>query len=525
LQNGQEQHLLTKAVDLVKYEPLSADDTTQEVEIKEEVKEEDQTDIQSLAESLVEDEVESANEEKAEMEASIPSTFNLGDLAWAKVGTAPYWPCTVTQDPDSTTFTTVKASFKKLGPRRVYHVHFFGSRPQRAWVPQPNMLNFEGLQAFNELAKSATKARKPAFVAKGGTKVGWSEAVEDCIKAVDMSGEARLENCRIRCQTPKSTITKKRPRSSCDSPGPLQQQRPSKRLKLFHEAEKLVDAIPAEILEENRRKLKTGFKLFQLAHRENVVKNVQTSEVEKVLSKKWSSVSAIERKYYQDKSAALIKANNSSNSNDIIDIDSASEVSSMVSSLDDSDAAGPPAPKKGRNSSILPPVKVNRSEAMVGLFKKEFCCVICEEVKTEANDLLKCKGSCQNSFHKQCLGVTETAVEATWKCPECTSGLHSCNLCRCSKATEDVGDDGGEVLKCNIANCGRYFHRMCLQKYGLWPQARFSGKLLTCPAHMCHTCASDNPKDPYMKYNSKLVKCIRCPTAYHSGDYCVAAGT
>ena len=28
-----------------------------------------------------------------------------------------------------------------------------------------------------------------------------------------------------------------------------------------------------------------------------------------------------------------------------------------------------------------------------------------------------------------------------------------------------------------------------------------------------------------MKYNSKLLKCIRCPTAYHSGDFCVAAGT
>ena len=28
-----------------------------------------------------------------------------------------------------------------------------------------------------------------------------------------------------------------------------------------------------------------------------------------------------------------------------------------------------------------------------------------------------------------------------------------------------------------------------------------------------------------MKYSSKLVRCIRRPTAYHSGDFCVAAGT
>ena len=81
------------------------------------------------------------------------------------------------------------------------------------------------------------------------------------------------------------------------------------------------------------------------------------------------------------------------------------------------------------------------------------------------------------------------------------------------------------TLRCNMAGCGRFFHSKCLTMHGLWPQARLTGdNTLTCPIHVCHTCASDNPKDPYMKYNSKLVKCIRCPTAYHSGDYCVAAG-
>ncbi|CAB4067292.1 Histone-lysine N-methyltransferase, H3 lysine-36 specific,Histone-lysine N-methyltransferase, H3 lysine-36 and H4 lysine-20 specific,Histone-lysine N-methyltransferase SETD2,Probable histone-lysine N-methyltransferase CG1716,Histone-lysine N-methyltransferase ASH1L,Histone-lysine N-methyltransferase NSD2,Histone-lysine N-methyltransferase ASHH2,Probable histone-lysine N-methyltransferase Mes-4,Histone-lysine N-methyltransferase NSD3 [Lepeophtheirus salmonis] len=42
---------------------------------------------------------------------------------------------------------------------------------------------------------------------------------------------------------------------------------------------------------------------------------------------------------------------------------------------------------------------------------------------------------------------------------------------------------------------------------------------------MCHTCASDNISNPVMKYSAKLLKCVRCPTSYHSGDYCVAAGT
>ena len=94
-------------------------------------------------------------------------------------------------------------------------------------------------------------------------------------------------------------------------------------------------------------------------------------------------------------------------------------------------------------------------------------------------------------------------------------GIHTCLLC---------GKADADVERCNVNGCGRFMHRSCLKESGLWPQARYSGNLFTCPVHMCHTCASDNPKDPYMKYNSKMLKCIRCPTAYHSGDHCVPAG-
>ena len=103
-----------------------------------------------------------------------------------------------------------------------------------------------------------------------------------------------------------------------------------------------------------------------------------------------------------------------------------------------------------------------------------------------------------------------------WKCQECATNKHNCLLCKSSE---------GNVIRCSQAGCGRFYHVDCILKNGLWPQHRLAGDdTLICPVHTCHTCASDNPKDPYMKYNSKLVKCVRCPTAYHSGDYCVAAG-
>ena len=50
-------------------------------------------------------------------------------------------------------------------------------------------------------------------------------------------------------------------------------------------------------------------------------------------------------------------------------------------------------------------VPLDKRDSMVGLgFKKESCCLICEEVSQQNNILVKCKGSCQGSYHISCLG-------------------------------------------------------------------------------------------------------------------------
>ena len=35
-----------------------------------------------------------------DLENEIPCSYLAGELAWARVGTAPFWPCTITYDPD-----------------------------------------------------------------------------------------------------------------------------------------------------------------------------------------------------------------------------------------------------------------------------------------------------------------------------------------------------------------------------------------------------------------------------------------
>ena len=119
-------------------------------------------------------------------EDAIPSTFELGDLAWSRVGTAPYWPSVICHDPDTKKFTQVKES-KRQGLHRVFHVKFFGGqRGKRAWVDQPHMLKFEGLEAFQELSNSATGSKqKAAFCPKyGNTKTIWLQAINECVSVV-----------------------------------------------------------------------------------------------------------------------------------------------------------------------------------------------------------------------------------------------------------------------------------------------------------------------------------------------------
>ncbi|KAF6209603.1 hypothetical protein GE061_015351 [Apolygus lucorum] len=105
-----------------------------------------------------------------------------------------------------------------------------------------------------------------------------------------------------------------------------------------------------------------------------------------------------------------------------------------------------------------------------------------------------------------------------------------CNLCQEGKLGPcfACGKDDGERIRCKTGMCGKVFHLECTKE---WPQHTkkhtAAGKLIFhCPAHTCHTCISDNPASLTSRYvNDKLVRCVRCPTTYHYGNFCVPAGS
>ena len=120
-------------------------------------------------------------------------------------------------------------------------------------------MKFEGIEAFEELGQQASKSMKIAFFPKtGNQKVLWKSAIDDCVKVADKTNEERVELSRLRAETrntPTPTLNRKRPRRSsiAESPDLIPQ---NKKMK-FDDAEKLIEAIPNDVLEENRRKLKT----------------------------------------------------------------------------------------------------------------------------------------------------------------------------------------------------------------------------------------------------------------------------
>ncbi|KAG8453397.1 hypothetical protein GDO86_000139 [Hymenochirus boettgeri] len=141
-----------------------------------------------------------------------------------------------------------------------------------------------------------------------------------------------------------------------------------------------------------------------------------------------------------------------------------------------------------------------------GAIKKELVCQLCEK----PGKLLLCEGVCFSAFHLSCLGLS---VRPTGKylCDECTSDDHSCFVCK---------EKNADVKRCIASHCGKFYHESCLKGH---PLAVFEGKGFRCPLHRCASCYISNPSNPRTS-KGKMMRCIRCPVAYHGGDGCVAAG-
>ncbi|XP_047462350.1 histone-lysine N-methyltransferase, H3 lysine-36 specific isoform X4 [Mugil cephalus] len=138
---------------------------------------------------------------------------------------------------------------------------------------------------------------------------------------------------------------------------------------------------------------------------------------------------------------------------------------------------------------------------------KENICQVCEKT----GELLLCEGQCCGAFHLACISLAE-APKGKFICPECKSGVHTCFVCK--KRSEDV-------RRCMIPVCGKFYHGECIANFA--PTAPVN-RGFRCSIHVCLTCFIANPNSSTIS-KGRLVRCVRCPVAYHATDLCMAAGT
>ncbi|XP_066478512.1 histone-lysine N-methyltransferase NSD2 [Tiliqua scincoides] len=138
--------------------------------------------------------------------------------------------------------------------------------------------------------------------------------------------------------------------------------------------------------------------------------------------------------------------------------------------------------------------------------RKEYVCQLCEK----PGNLLLCEGRCFGAFHASCTGLPGKPSEH-FICNECSSGIHTCFVCK---------DKKSEVKRCVVSHCGKFYHEACVKKFRL---TVFENRGFRCPLHSCVSCHVTNPSNPKVS-KGKMVRCVRCPVAYHAGDGCVAAG-
>ncbi|XP_015251555.1 PREDICTED: histone-lysine N-methyltransferase, H3 lysine-36 and H4 lysine-20 specific isoform X3 [Cyprinodon variegatus] len=138
---------------------------------------------------------------------------------------------------------------------------------------------------------------------------------------------------------------------------------------------------------------------------------------------------------------------------------------------------------------------------------KENVCQVCEKT----GELLLCEGQCCGAFHLPCISLAE-APKGKFVCPECKSGIHTCFVCK--KRSEDV-------RRCMIPVCGKFYHGECIANYA--PTAPVN-RSFRCSIHVCLTCFITSPNSSSIS-KGRLVRCVRCPVAYHATDLCMAAGS
>ncbi|XP_064421578.1 histone-lysine N-methyltransferase NSD3 isoform X3 [Latimeria chalumnae] len=571
----------------------------------------------------------------AVVKMNVEVIYQVGDLVWSKVGTYPWWPCMVSLDPQLQVHTKTNAR-----GGREYHVQFFGSIPERAWVYEKRVQEYKGHSQYDQLlAEAARKATNHAEKQKilkpipQRERAQWEVGIAHAEEALKMTKEARIEqytfiyvdeepgapastekhNC---AKTEAKKGRKHRTAMSPVSEQPTVEEEPQmspstegRRQRLRRQSVVVEPPIKMVWKTAAARKSLPASLIMQMGNQEgqnhetpltenkNLVLSIQGSGADGRLTEKFNATKGATNKTETDKGQdkhivtpasqkneraslqhtisetasgslekkqqrrsvrsrsesersadavpkkkvkkeqveilpqAAVKTGSQKGASEISDsckplkkrsrASTDVEVTSLTyRDTSDSDSRGLNEVQVGFGKSADSPSAVADAEASdsqsvdsslsrrgTGTTKKDTVCQICASF---GESLVTCEGECYRLFHMECLGLT-ALPEGKFICIECKAGSHTCFSCKVP---------GTDVKRCSVNACGRFFHESCARKYST---SMFESKGFRCPQHCCTTCSID--KDIHKASKGRMMRCLQCPVAYHTGDSCVVAGS
>ncbi|XP_034814085.1 histone-lysine N-methyltransferase NSD2 isoform X2 [Pan paniscus] len=514
--------------------------------------------------------------------------YNVGDLVWSKVSGYPWWPCMVSADPLLHSYTKLKGQKKSARQYHVQFFGDAPERAwifEKSLVAFEGEGQFEKL--CQESAKQApTKAEKIKLLKpiSGKLRAQWEMGIVQAEEAASMSVEERKakftflyvgDQLHLNPQVAKEAgiaaeslgemaessgvgeEAAENPKSVREECIPMKRRR---RAKLCSSAETLEShpdigkSTPQKTAEADPRRgvgsppgrkkttvsmprsrkgdAASQFLVFCQKHRDEVVAehpDASGEEIEELLRSQWSLLSEKQRARYNTKFALVAPVQAEEDSGNV-NGKKRNHTKRIQDPTEDAEAEDTPRKRlrtdkhslrkvsdsPGDEPSESPYESADETQTEVSVSskksergvtaKKEYVCQLCEK----PGSLLLCEGPCCGAFHLACLGLSRRP-EGRFTCSECASGIHSCFVCKESKT---------DVKRCVVTQCGKFYHEACVKKY---PLTVFESRGFRCPLHSCVSCHASNPSNPRPS-KGKMMRCVRCPVAYHSGDACLAAG-
>uniref|UniRef100_A0A3P9I1R9 Histone-lysine N-methyltransferase NSD3 n=1 Tax=Oryzias latipes TaxID=8090 RepID=A0A3P9I1R9_ORYLA len=562
-------------------------------------------------------------------ETGICKEFVIGDLVWSKVGTYPWWPCMVSSDPQMKVHTRINTR-----GHREYHVQFFGSVAERAWIHEKRIVVYQGKQQFDELqAETLRKATNPVERQKllkpipQRERSQWEVGVGHAEDAFLMTRQERIDNYTFiyvdpdpneAQQSKKPSIRPEKRNRRCsvtnaeDSSQASTEERSQKADQRKASSPRLNAGCETQLQQDSSppvRAWKTAAarKLLPLSITMKRL-NVEITKCDWPLLQKKTSLSPkranaeekeergerearqpdlgspasqrseeggnqqpsspgsqdsspqgsqerkLQRRSIRSKSESergtdpvpkkktkkeqaemapetTLKTGSQKGASEISDAckplkkrSRASTDVEMASSqyrdTSDSDSRGLSDPQGLFGKSLDSPAAADADASDTqsvdsGLSrqdssneKRDTVCQICEAY---GEGLMVCEGDCSRQFHLECLGLS-APPDGRFTCLECKNGNHPCFSCKTT---------GQEVSRCSAPGCSCYYHEDCVWKHPGTTSSPGGG--FCCPQHSCSTCCLE--RDLQRASKGRLIHCIRCPTAYHTSDVCMAAGS